>query len=374
MNAITAPVKAKAVVCRDITQGVHVEEVTVALPKRGEVMIKLAACGVCHSDLSATNGVIGLPTPLVVGHEGSGVVVAVGEGVTEFALGDHVVSSFVSMCGKCRYCQSGRPQLCDQAGKAVATLPDGSNRYTDAQGQPLNVFFGCGVMAEYTTLHESSLVKIDPSVALDKAALVSCGVMTGVGAVVNTAKLTAGSIAVVFGCGGVGLNAIQGCVIAGARQIVAVDTSDAKLELAKQFGATHVLNSTKEDNVVRTLRKLTGGGADYAFECVGLGEVAAQAFGALAKGGTAVSVGVASRKDTTTVGTLSLTCEEKTLKGSYFGSARPREDFPRLLGLYCCGRLKLDELITRTYSIDEAPQAFDDLKAGRNARGVIVFA
>lgn len=360
--------------CRDITQGVQVETVTVALPQRGEVMIKLAACGVCHSDLSATNGVIGMPMPVVVGHEGAGVVVAVGEGVTEFALGDHVVSSFVSMCGKCRYCQSGRPQLCDQAGKTVATLPGGGTRYTDAQGQPLSVFFGCGVMAEYTTLNEGSLVKIDPSVALDKAALVSCGVMTGVGAVVNTAKLTAGSIAVVFGCGGVGLNAIQGCVIAGARQIVAVDTSDAKLELAKQFGATHVVNSSREENVVKTLRKLTGGGADYAFECVGLGEVAALAFGSLGKGGTAVSVGVSARKDTTTIGTLAMTCDEKTLKGSYFGSARPREDFPRLIGLYCCGKLKLDELITRTYSIDEAPQAFEDLKAGRNARGMILFA
>ncbi len=374
MNAITAPVKAKAVVCRDITQGVHVEEVTVALPQRGEVMIKLAACGVCHSDLSATNGVIGMPLPVVVGHEGAGVVVAVGEGVTEFALGDHVVSSFVSMCGKCRYCQSGRPQLCDQAGKTVATLPGGGTRYTDAQGQPLSVFFGCGVMAEYTTLHESSLVKIDSTVALDKAALVSCGVMTGVGAVVNTAKLTAGSIAVVFGCGGVGLNAIQGCVIAGARQIVAVDMSDAKLELAKQFGATHVVNSAVEENIVKTLRKMTGGGADYAFECVGRGDVAALAFGSLGKGGTAVSVGVSARKDTTTIGTLAMTCDEKTLKGSYFGSARPREDFPRLIGLYCCGKLKLDELITRTYSIDEAPQAFEDLKAGRNARGMIVFA
>ncbi len=374
MNAITAPVKAKAVVCRDITQGVHVEEVTVALPQRGEVMIKLAACGVCHSDLSATNGVIGMPLPVVVGHEGAGVVVAVGEGVTEFALGDHVVSSFVSMCGKCRYCQSGRPQLCDQAGKTVATLPGGGTRYTDAQGQPLSVFFGCGVMAEYTTLHESSLVKIDSTVALDKAALVSCGVMTGVGAVVNTAKLTAGSIAVVFGCGGVGLNAIQGCVIAGARQIVAVDMSDAKLELAKQFGATHVVNSAVEENIVKTLRKMTGGGADYAFECVGRGDVSALAFGSLGKGGTAVSVGVSARKDTTTIGTLAMTCDEKTLKGSYFGSARPREDFPRLIGLYCCGKLKLDELITRTHSIDEAPQAFEDLKAGRNARGMIVFA
>ncbi|SNT23516.1 S-(hydroxymethyl)glutathione dehydrogenase / alcohol dehydrogenase [Noviherbaspirillum humi] len=365
--------KAKAVVCRGVGEPVTVEEITVEAPRRGEVMIQLAACGVCHSDLSATNGTIPFPTPVVLGHEGAGIVIEVGEGVTGFQVGDHVVSSFVSMCGKCRYCQTGRPQLCDQAAKAATSLPDGSLRTRDASGQPLHVFSGCGVMAEYATLHADNLVKIDSSMPLDKAALIGCGVMTGVGAAVNTAKVDAGSITVVFGCGGVGLNAIQGCAIAGARMIVAVDTSDAKLEMARQFGATHVLNSRNEENPVKALLKLTEGGADYAFECVGYGEVAAQAYGVLRKGGTAVVVGVASPKDTTTIKTASLTFGEKTLTGSYFGSARPREDFPRLIGLYRAHRLKLDELITRTYRIDEAPQAFADLQAGRNARGVILF-
>lgn len=277
------------------------------------------------------------------------------------------------MCGKCRYCQTGRPQLCDQAAKAAYTLPDGTVRTKDMQGKPLNVFSGCGVMAEYATLHTDNVVKIDKDIPLDRAALVSCGVMTGVGAVVNTARVAPGSIAVVFGAGGVGLNAIQGCALAGAAMIVAVDMSDAKLEMAKQFGATHVLNAKSEENIVKALRKLTGGGADYAFECVGYGEVAAQAYGCLRKGGTAVVVGVASQKDNTTVRTASLTFEEKTLTGSYFGSARPREDFPRLLALYRAKRLKLDELITRTYRIDEAPQAFADLASGKNARGIIVF-
>jgi S-(hydroxymethyl)glutathione dehydrogenase/alcohol dehydrogenase len=228
-------------------------------------------------------------------------------------------------------------------------------------------------MAEYATLHTDNVVKIDKNIPLDRAALVSCGVMTGVGAVVNTARVEPGSVTVVFGAGGVGLNAIQGCAIAGAAMIVAVDTADAKLEMARTFGATHVLNAKTEENVVKALRKLTGGGADYAFECVGYGEIAAQAYGCLRKGGTAVVVGVASQKDNTTVRTASLTFEEKTLTGSYFGSARPREDFPRLLALYRNKRLKLDELITRTYSIDEAPQAFADLASGKNARGVIVF-
>lgn len=367
------PQRAKAAICREINQPVVVEEIEVEPPRRGEVMIKLAACGVCHSDYSVTTGTIPFPPPVVLGHEGAGIVVEVGEGVTGIAVGDAVVSSFVSMCGKCRYCQTGRPQLCDQAAKAAFTLPDGTVRTKDLKGNPLNVFSGCGVMAEYATLHTDNVVKIDKDIPLDRAALVSCGVMTGVGAVVNTARVAPGSIAVVFGCGGVGLNAIQGCALAGAAMIVAVDTADAKLEMARQFGATHVLNAKAEENVVKALRKLTGGGADYAFECVGYGEIAAQAYGCLRKGGTAVVVGVASQKDNTTVRTASLTFEEKTLTGSYFGSARPREDFPRLLALYRNKRLKLDELITRTYRIEEAPQAFADLASGKNARGVIVF-
>ena len=367
------PQRAKAVVCREINQPVVVEEIEVESPRRGEVMIRLAACGVCHSDYSVTTGTIPFPPPVVLGHEGAGIVVEVGEGVTGIAVGDAVVSSFVSMCGKCRYCQTGRPQLCDQASKAAYTLPDGTVRTKDLQGKPLNIFSGCGVMAEVATLHTDNVVKIDRDIPLDRAALVSCGVMTGVGAVVNTARVAPGSVTVVFGAGGVGLNAIQGCVIAGAAMIVAVDMSDAKLEMARQFGATHTLNAKSEENVVKAIRKLTGGGADYAFECVGYGEIAAQAYGVLRKGGTAVVVGVASQKDTTTLRTASLTFEEKTLTGSYFGSARPREDFPRLLALYRAKRLKLDELITRTYRIDEAPQAFADLASGKNARGVIVF-
>ena len=365
--------QARAVVSREVGKPVVVETIAVESPHRGEVMVKLGACGVCHSDLSAVNGTIGMPLPVVLGHEGAGTVVEVGEGASGFAVGDTVISSFVNMCGKCRYCQTGRPQLCDQAAKAGYTLPDGTVRTKDLSGNPLNVFSGCGVMAEFATLHSDNVVRISPDMPLDKAALISCGVMTGVGAATNTAKVDAGSATVVFGCGGVGLNAIQGCVISGAAIIVAVDTSDAKLEMARQFGATHSVNPKAEENLVKTLRKLTGGGADYSFECIGLGEVVAQAYGVLRKGGTAVVVGVAGPKDMTSIRTSSLTFEEKTLTGSYFGSARPRQDFPRLISLYRAKKLKLDELITRTYRIDEAPQAFEDLSQGRNARGVIVF-
>jgi Zn-dependent alcohol dehydrogenase len=365
---------ARAVVTRANGQLPAVETISVDGPAPGEVTIKLAACGVCHSDLSATDGTIPLPPPLVLGHEGAGTVVEVGQGVTDFAVGDTVVSSYITMCGRCRYCAMGRPELCDLAAKAMFTLPDGTVRTRDAQGQPLNVFTGCGVMAEYATLHTGNVVKLDPQGAkMECCALISCGVMTGWGAACNAARVRPGSICVVFGAGGVGLNALQGCAMSGAAMVVAVDRSDDKLALAKVFGATHTLNAGSVEDVVKALKKLTGGGADYALECVGSGAVVAQAYGCLRKGGVAVAVGVAKATDTTTIRTNSLTFEEKTLTGSNLGGARPREDFPRLLGLYRAGRLKLDELITRRYTIDEAPQAFDDLANGRNARGMIVF-
>ncbi|HBM51069.1 MAG TPA: alcohol dehydrogenase, partial [Marinobacter sp.] len=231
--------QAKAVVCREWGKPVQVEQITVDGPKRGEITIKVAACGVCHSDLSATTGKIQYPPPLVLGHEAAGVVVEVGEGVEGFSEGDHVVSSFISMCGKCRQCVRGHPVLCESARKAMFTLPDGTVRTRDSQGEPLNVFGACGVMAEYATLHVDNCVKVAEDVPLQNAALVGCAVMTGVGAVFNTAGLEPGSRAAVFGIGGVGLNAVQGCATAGAEMIVAVDNNPKKLAMAREFGATH---------------------------------------------------------------------------------------------------------------------------------------
>ena len=364
---------ARAVVCRELNKPVVVESITVDPPQRGEVMVKLGACGVCHSDLSATNGTIPLPPPLVLGHEAAGEVVAVGEGVSGLAVGDHVISSFIYMCGKCRFCSMGRPVLCVEQGKALTTLPDGTLRTKDAQGKPINIFSGCGVMAEYATLHVDNVVKIDPKIPFDRAALVGCAVTTGVGAVFNTARVVPGASVAVFGCGGVGLNVIQGAAIAGAVRIVAIDAMESKLELAKKFGATDTLLAKPGEDLTKPLKKLTAGGADYAFECVGSGELAAAAYKAIGRGGMAVVVGVAKASDTTSVRTMTLPFEEKTLTGSYFGSCVPRVDFPRMLGLYMKGRLKLDELITKRYRIDEAPQAFADLESGKNARGVIVL-
>jgi S-(hydroxymethyl)glutathione dehydrogenase/alcohol dehydrogenase len=299
------------------------------------------------------------------------VVEEVGEGVSGLAKGDHVVFSFIYMCGKCRFCVAGRPVLCLEAGKALATPREGTPRARDAAGAPLNIFSGCGAMAEYATVSAENLVGIDPKIPLDCAALVGCGVTTGVGAVFNTAKVEPGSSVAVFGCGGVGLSVIQGARIAGAVRIVAIDTLEAKLEMAKKFGATDGL--VFGEDVVKALKKMTGGGPDYAFECVGSGELAATAYRAVRRGGVAVVVGVAQPSDLTSVRTMTLPFEEKVLTGSAFGSCVPRVDFPRMLALYMAGRLKLEELITRRYSIDEAPQAFADLQAGRNARGVIVF-
>ncbi len=365
--------KAKAVLCRELNKPVVVEEISVDSPKRGEVMVKLGACGVCHSDLSATNGTIPMAPPLVLGHEAAGEVVEVGEGVTAFAPGDHVVSSFIYMCGKCRFCSLGRPVLCVEQGKALTTLPDGTLRTRDAKGNPVSIFSGCGVMAEYATVHSDNLVKIDASIPFDRAALVGCAVTTGVGAVFNTAKVPPGASVAVFGCGGVGLNVVQGARIAGAERILAVDANEAKLEMAKKFGATDVLLAKPGEDASKALKKMTGGGPDYAFECVGSGELAGTAYRAIRRGGLAVVVGVAKPGDSTSVRTMTLPFEEKTLTGSYFGSCVPRIDFPRMLGLYTAGKLMLDELITRRYRVEEAAQAFADLESGRNARGVIVF-
>ena len=367
------PHTSKAVVCRELNKPVVVETITVDGPKRGEVTVKIAACGVCHSDLSATNGTIALPPPLVLGHEGAGEVVEVGEGVAELAAGDHVVASFIYMCGKCRFCSAGRPVLCMEQGKALLTPPEGTPRTRDRDGKPLNIFSGCGVMAEYATLSVDNLVKIDPKVPLDRAALVGCAVTTGVGAVFNTAGVEPGATVAVFGCGGVGLNAIQGAAIAGAERILAIDTMEAKLEMAKKFGATDTLLAKAGEDPTREIKKRTGGGPEYAFECVGSGALAELAYKAIRRGGKAVIVGVARPTDSASLRPMGMVFEEKTLQGSYFGSCVPRVDFPRMLQLYMAGKLKLDELITKRYRIDEAPQAFADLESGKNARGVIVF-
>ena len=365
-------VKGKAVVCRQWNQPVSVEEVEVASPGPNQVLIKMEAIGVCHSDLSATNGTMPLPPPVVLGHEACGRIVELGEGMAGYAVGDKIIPCWIPTCGQCRFCQAGRPTLCDDWMKAFLGLKDGTRPIRDAAGNSLNAFSGVGVMAEYALLHRDNLIKIDPETPSDKAALVGCAVMTGVGGAINRARVQPGSSCVVFGAGGVGLNVIQGCALAGAETIIAVDMVDKKLEFAQQFGATHTINPSTDGDAVAKVKELTGGGADYGFEAIGLGETIVQTYNAVRKGGTAVIIGVPRFDAVASFPAAMMFMEEKAILGSAYGSGSPKTDIPKLIKLYQRGRLKLDELITQTYRIEDAPRAFEDLEKGVNARGVIL--
>lgn len=366
--------KGKAVVCRQWNQPVSVEEIEVDAPGPNQVTIKMEAIGVCHSDLSATNGTMPIPPPIVLGHEACGRIVEIGEGVQGYAEGDKIIPCWIPICGQCRFCQEGRTTLCDDWMKGFVGPKDGTMPRRDADGNTLNAFSGVGVMAEYSTMHVDNLIKIDPDTPADKAALVGCGVMTGVGAAINRAKVVPGSSCVVIGAGGVGLNVIQGCALAGAETVIAVDLVDKKLEYAQQFGATHTVNPSTDGDAVAKVKELTGGlGADYGFEVIGLGETMVQAYLSVRKGGTAVMIGVPKMDAIASFPAAMMWMEEKAILGSAYGSGAPKTDIPKLIKLYNRGRLKLDELITQTYSIDDAQRAFDDLEKGVNARGVIVL-
>lgn len=364
----------KAAVCYENNQPVRIEDVEQDGPRRGEVRVRLVASGVCHSDLSVVTGVLPLMLPCVLGHEGAGIVEEVGEGVTRVAEGDSVVLSWITPCGTCYFCQIGRVSLCDLAAQINTSclMPDGTSRL-HKDGRDLHSFSALGTMAETAVVPENAAVKVPEDTPLDKAALVGCAVMTGVGAVFNTARMTPGSRVAVFGAGGVGLNAIQGAAIAGAEQVIAVDVSASKLELAKRFGATHVVDASKDDPVKAIKRMTAGLGADYAFEAIGRKESIEQAYAAVRKGGTCVVIGVAPYSESVSLNAFLLPILEKRLVGCWYGSANPHLDIPRLIALYRAGKLKLDELVTRTYKLDEVNQAFDDMKRGVNARGVILF-
>jgi S-(hydroxymethyl)glutathione dehydrogenase/alcohol dehydrogenase len=359
----------KAVVAHEVNK-FSVEDVSLDPPQAGEVLVKMAATGVCRSDLAAINGTLPLPLPMVIGHEGAGVIDQVGEGVTNVAPGDHVVLSFVPNCGDCFHCLRGEPYLC-VAGAPTGRMLDGTAR-ARLKGQEINVMLFLGNMAEYCVVPSISVVPIDKDISLQAAALVGCGVTTGVGAAIKTAQVRPGSSVAVFGCGGVGLSVIQGARIAGADRIIGVDLADNKLELASQFGATDTVNAS-EDAPTR-IKELTGGhGVDYAFEVVGASATIEAAYRAARRGGMVIVVGAGSLIDMVKFSALLLFAEAKTIKGCMYGNVNPRVDFPQLLDLYRHGRLELDRMVTRTYTIDEAPQAFEDMEKGLNARGVIVF-
>jgi S-(hydroxymethyl)glutathione dehydrogenase/alcohol dehydrogenase len=358
----------KAAVLNVTNEPLTVETLALREPREGDVVVRLGASGVCHSDLHAITGDLPMPIPCVLGHEGAGVVEAVGPGVQRVKVGDHVVLNWVPYCGACWYCQSGNAYLCE-TGYVKAMAAEVFHKNGTTVGQ----FAGIGSMSEYTIIPETACIPIDADIPLDRACLIGCGVMTGVGAVINTARVRPGQSVAVFGAGGVGLNVVQGAVLAGADPIIAIDLNERKLGMAKQFGATHVVNAGAIDPV-EAVKELTGGrGADFAFEVIGIPDVITQAFMAVRRGGKAVVVGVPSATSMVSIPGFFLPLAEKSLLGSLYGSATMTRDVPRLIGLYRAGKLKLDELITRRYRISEVNDAFEAMKKGEVARGVITF-
>ncbi|MFP6780827.1 MAG: Zn-dependent alcohol dehydrogenase, partial [Gammaproteobacteria bacterium] len=340
-------------------------------PKAGEVLVKMKATGVCHSDLSIANGTIPAPLPSVLGHEGAGIVEQVGEGVTNVAPGDHVAISFIPACGSCFHCQRQESYLCSVA-KQDGNLFDGTTR-VHQNGKDIFVMSFVGLMAEYAVVPSACVISIDKQFDFKAAALVGCGVSTGVGAVIKTADVPIGATVAVFGCGGVGLNVVQGARLAGAGKIIAVDLSAEKMEMAREFGATDTIDP--QGDAVKQIFEMTGGmGVDYAFEVVGNGKLVEQCIKATRKGGNIVVVGVGRLDDKYSIRQPIMVFTAKTLMGSMYGGVNFKTDFPMYLELYRQGRLDLDSLVSKTYTLDEAMAAFDDLEKGANARGVIVHA
>lgn len=371
MAATTGTVRAAVHVGLDQPLEIR-DDIEVEGPKAGELKVRIAASGVCHSDLSVQNGTIPLPPPIVLGHEGAGVVEEVGDGVTGFEPGDHVVLTFVPQCKECFFCKRGQGFMCEKAAMLnMGGMLDGTKRLSSG-GQPLSQMAGCGTFSGVTIAPAISAVKIDKDVPLTSAALIGCGVQTGVGAAINTASIQKGDTVAVIGCGGVGLNVIQGARIAGAERIIAVDMVESKLQMAKEFGATDFVNAGESDPVGQ-VSGLTGRGVDAAFEVIGLGPTIEQAINMTRPGGETILVGV-PRMDVMLNLNAAFTFlyTAKTIKGCWYGSTNADKDVPMLLDLYKKGELKLDELISREIKVDQVNEAFEAMKSGEVARSVIV--
>ncbi|WP_435742078.1 alcohol dehydrogenase catalytic domain-containing protein [Nocardioides sp. SYSU DS0663] len=348
-----------------------VRTIRVADPGPGEVLVRMGASGVCGSDRHVLDGEWQLPSPTVMGHEGAGVVEAVGAGVQDVAVGDHVVLSWCYPCRRCRACAQGKAWACTGTRSGECLLPDGTTRLTDEDGTTLYPYLAAGTMSEYSVVPESAAVRIPKEVPFDVASLIGCSIATGVGAVVNNARVPSGSSSVVIGCGGVGLAVVMGLALAGADPIIAVDTSDAKLASARSFGATHTVRA--DSDVAAQVVEITGGGADFAFEVIGRPQTIEQVPGLLATAGTGVLVGLPAEGEKASIDVLELAESGKTLIGSNYGGAVPSVDFPKLAQLYLAGRLPLDALISDRIALAEVNDAFDAMRAGERTRSVIVF-
>lgn len=358
----------RAAVLRKAGEPLTIEDVDIDDPAPGEVLIRTAAAGVCHSDLHFIEGLYDTPMPCVPGHESAGIVEAVGPGVTYVSPGDHVITCMSAFCGVCRNCTAGRPVLCEsnETWRSPHQPPRLSKR-----GQPFEQLYNLGSYAEQMLVHERACVKVRDDMPLDRSALIGCAVMTGFGAVTNTAQVRVGSSVAVIGCGGIGLSAINGAAIAGAGKIIAVDVSPAKLETALTFGATHTIDASLVDPV-GAVRELTGGGVDYAFEAVGMKSTAEQSYEMVRYGGTAVVIGMVPQGQKLEIDAEALLME-KTLTGSNMGSNRFREDMPQLVEFYLDDKLHLDAMVTQRVSLDDINDAFAAMKSGDVARSVIVF-
>jgi Zn-dependent alcohol dehydrogenase len=350
-----------------------IETVDLDPPGPGEILVKVLAAGLCHSDLSVIDGSRPRVMPMVMGHEAAGEVVQAGEGVSDLKPGDRVVFSFVPVCGHCLPCASGRPALCEPGAKAnvAGTLLSGERRWHDAE--PLNHHLGVSAFADHTVVSARSAVKIDPSLKPEIAALFGCAVMTGMGAVVNTARVSPGESVAVFGLGGVGLSAVLGAKAAGAYPLVAVDVVPQKLELARELGASHCIQAGSGVDVAALIKEATAGGVHHAIESVGHEQVLAQAYAATRRGGTTITVGLPHPSRQFSISAVSLVAEERTVKGSYLGSCVPTRDIPRFIALHQAGQLPVEKLLTQTIRLEDINEAFDKLAAGLAVRQVVVF-
>ncbi|HYM16362.1 MAG TPA: Zn-dependent alcohol dehydrogenase [Dehalococcoidia bacterium] len=358
----------KAAVFRAPKQPLTIEDVDIDRPGPREVLVRTVACGVCHSDLHFVDGLYPYPAPAILGHEPAGIVEEVGSQVTYVKPGDHVIGCLSVFCGHCEQCMTGHPSLC--TGQDTRRAPSESPRLSQG-GTPIYQGLNLAAYAERMLLHENAIVKIREDMPLDRAALIGCGVVTGVGAVLNTARIPAGSSVAVFGCGGVGLAAVQGARIAGARMIIAVDTVEDKLATARELGATHIVDASSHDPVA-AIKDITGGGVEYSFEAIGLKITAEQAFNSLAPGGTATVIGMIPVGQKVELDGYQFLSEKK-IQGSIMGSNRFRVDMPRYIEFYLQGRLKLDEMISRKGRLEDVNEAFRAMKAGEVARTVLMF-
>jgi S-(hydroxymethyl)glutathione dehydrogenase / alcohol dehydrogenase len=366
----------RGAVLYDTRSPLIIEDVDVDAPRAHEVLVRMGVAGVCHSDLAIARGKQTAALPAVLGHEGAGVVAEVGDGVTTVAPGDHVVLLWRAGCGHCYYCNRGRPAICDLGihGRFSGRMPDGSTRYR-VRGEPVNHFNAVSTLAEYTVVPEVSVLPIDREIPLQEAAIVGCAVLTGVGAVFNAASVGPGDRVAIFGAGGVGLNVIQGAIVAGAELVIAVDVSHFKLELAKNFGAMHVIDGAATDPVKAVLELTDGIGVDYAFDAAGHIATLEQAVNATRRGGMTIAIGMPPAGAALSLEPLPFIVADKTIRGSIYGSSNFAVDVPRILALARQKRLKLSELITGSFALDEVNEALNLLErdAANVGRSVIVL-